>query len=75
MNVNHRSTSGGIIGIPFSIFFNMRICCVFLLELPHRGDSNGYTQYTIFDMKIENHPKSAAMGFFPETQEGVRYGK
>ena len=32
----------------FSIFFNMKLCCVFSLESPHRGDSNEYTQYTIF---------------------------
>ena len=45
------------------------------LELPHRGDSNEYTQHTIFDilMKITlNYSKSAAMGFFPGTQERVR---
>ena len=30
---------------------------MFSLELPHRGDSNEYTQYTIFSIKIENHPK------------------
>ena len=50
----------------FSIFFNMKVCCVFSLELPHRGDSNEYTQYTIFDIKKKltlNYPKSAAMGF------------
>ena len=38
-----------------------------LLESPHRGDSNEYTQYTIFNMKkknIINYPNSAAMGFF-----------
>ena len=40
----------------FMIFFNMKVCCVFSLELPHRGDSNEYTQYTIFNMKKENHP-------------------
>ena len=37
------------------------------LESPHRGDSNEYTQYTIFNMKKKNtlnYPKSAAMGFF-----------
>ena len=27
---------------------------MFLLESPHRGDSNEYTQYTIFNIKIEN---------------------
>ena len=42
----------------FSSFFNMIVLCVFLLESPHRGDSNVYTQYTL------NYPKSAAMGFF-----------
>ena len=48
---------------------------MYLLESPHRGDSNEYTQYTIFNMKRKNtlnHPKSAAMGFFPGTKERVR---
>ena len=35
----------------FLIFLNMRVCCVFSLESPHRGDSNEYTQYTIFNIK------------------------
>ena len=50
----------------FSILFNMKVCCVFLLESPHRGDYNEYTQYTIFNIKkkiAKNYPKSAAMGF------------
>ena len=34
----------------FSIFFNMKVFCVFSLESPHRGDSNEYTQYTIFNV-------------------------
>ena len=41
----------------FSIFFNMKVCCVFSLESPHQGHSNEYTQYTIFSIKKENHPK------------------
>ena len=48
---------------------------MFSLESPHRGDSNEYTQYTIFNIKKKislNNPKSAAMGFFPGTQERVR---
>ena len=52
----------------FSIFFNMKVCYVFSSESPHRGDSNEYTQYTIFNMNkknIINYLKSAAMGFFP----------
>ena len=57
----------------FSIFFNMKVYCVFSLESPHRGDSNEYTQYTIFNMNKKNtinYPKSAAMGFFFQgTQE------
>ena len=52
----------------FSIFLNMKVCCVFSLESPHRGDSNEYAQHTIFNIKKKitlNHPKSAAKGFFP----------
>ena len=52
----------------FLIFFNMRICCMFSRESPHRGDSNEYTQYTIFNINtkvILNYPKSAAMRYFP----------
>ena len=41
----------------FSIFFNVMVYCVFSLESPHRGDSNEFTQYTIFNIKKENHPK------------------
>ena len=50
----------------FSIFFNMKVVCVFSLESPHRGDSNEYKQYTIFNIKRKitlNYPKSAAMSF------------
>ena len=51
----------------FLIFFNTKVCCVFSLESPRRGDSNGCTKYTIFNMKKKNtlnYPKFAAMGFF-----------
>ena len=40
---------------------------MFSLESTHRGDSNEYTQYTIFIIKKKitlDYPKSAAMGFF-----------
>ena len=51
----------------FLIF--MKGCCVSSLELPHRGNSNKYTQYTctIFHVKRKitlNYPKAAGMGFF-----------
>ena len=52
----------------FSILFNMKVCLVFSLESPHRGDSNEYTQYTIFNIKKKitlNSPKSVAMDFVP----------
>ena len=32
----------------------MKICSVFSLESPHRGDSNEYTHFTIFNMKIKS---------------------
>ena len=50
----------------FSVFFYMKVCCVFSLESPHRGDSNEFTQYTIFNIKKKisvNYPKPAATGF------------
>ena len=52
----------------FSSFFNMKVYCMFSLQSPHRGDSNEYTQYTIFNMKKKNtlnYPKSAVIKFFP----------
>ena len=48
-----------------SVLLNMKVCCVFLLESPHRGDSNDYKQHTIINIKrkiTQNYPKSAAMG-------------
>ena len=29
----------------------MKVCCVFSLESPRRGDSNEYTQYTIYNIQ------------------------
>ena len=72
MRVDYSARSGGLIEI-FFYFFNMEVCCMSSLESPHRGDSNEYTQYTIFNIKKKNtlnYPKSAAMGFFFQgTQE------
>ena len=53
----------------FSNFFNMKVCCVYSLESPHWGDSNEYTQYTVFNIKKKitlNYPKYAAKGFFSQ---------
>ena len=53
----------------------MMVFCVFSLESPHRGDSNEYTQYTIFNTLkklTKNYHKSATLGFFPGTQERAR---
>ena len=52
MSVNHSARSGGIIGIVFSIFFNMKLCFMFSFESPHGGDSNEY-----INIKNENHHK------------------
>ena len=52
----------------FPTFFNMKVYCVFILESPHRGDSNEYHNIPFFNMKkknTRNYPKSAAMRFFP----------
>ena len=74
MSVNHSARSGGIIAI-FFISFNMKVCCVFSLESPHRGDSIEYTQYTIFNIKRKidlKYIKFATMGFYLGTQARVR---
>ena len=34
----------------FPIFFNMKVCGVFSLESSHRGGSNEYKHYTIFNI-------------------------
>ena len=63
MSVNHRRYNRDI----FLIIFNIKGCCVFSLELPYRGDSNDYPQYTIFNIEKKislNYLKSAAIGFF-----------
>ena len=67
MRVDYSARLGGLLGISFFIFFNMKVCCVFTLESPHRGDSNEYTHYTVFNMNMKNtlnYPTSAAIGFF-----------
>ena len=35
MSVNHSTRIGDIIGIVFSSFSNMKVCCLFSLESPH----------------------------------------
>ena len=58
-----------------SIFFNIKVCCVFSLKSPHRGDSIEYTQHTISINKRKitlNYPKSAAVGISQGAQERVR---
>ena len=66
MRVDNSVRSGSIIRTSF-IFYNMKVFCVFSLESPHLGDSNEYTQYTVFNIK-KNHTKfskSASKRLFP----------
>ena len=67
MRVHKSARSEGIIRISL-IFYNIKVCCVFSLESPQGGDSNEYTQYTVFNIEKKvtlNYHKSAAMRFFP----------
>ena len=44
----------------------MKVRCVFSLESPHPGESNEYTQYTIFNIKKKitlKYPTSVATEF------------
>ena len=53
---------------------NIPFYCLFSRESPHRGNSNEYTQYTIFNIKKKitlNYLKFVAMGVFPGTHERV----
>ena len=50
MSVNHSARSGGKIEVSF-VLSEMTVYCVFSLESPHRGDSNGYTQYTMVNIR------------------------
>ena len=56
----------------FSIFFNMKVYCVFSLESPQRGDSNEYTQYTISQYKKEIIPNLQVWNLFQGASERVR---
>ena len=56
-------------------FLKMKVYCVFSLESPRRGNSNEYTQYTIFmknKKSTQNYPKTAHLGFSQGTPERVR---
>ena len=57
LRVYYRARSGGIKRDIFSIFFKMKVYCVYSLELPQRGDSNKYIQYTISQYKKEINSK------------------
>ena len=37
-------------------FFHIKVYCVYSFVLPHRGDPNEYTQYTIFKIKTGKPP-------------------
>ena len=41
----------------FSVFFNMKVFWLCSLELPRRGDSNEYTEYSFFQYNKENQHK------------------
>ena len=54
------------------IFFDMRVCCVFSLESPHRGNSNEYTQYTIFNINTKTHPKLSQVCSYEIFSKGLK---
>ena len=75
MKDDKSTRSGGIIRTSL-ISYDMKVCFVFSLESPHRGDSNENTQYTIVSIRKKmtlNYSTSAALGFFFQgTQDRVR---
>ena len=71
MSVDNSARSGGIIRISL-IFYNMKVYCVYSLESPHRGDSNEYTQYTIFQYEKEKHPKLSQICSYGNFSKGLK---
>ena len=45
---------------------------MFSIESPHRGDSNEYTQYTIFNINIKNHPKLSQVCSYEIFSKGLK---
>ena len=45
---------------------------MFTLELPHQGDSNEYTQYTIFQYEEEKHPKLSQICSYGNFSKGLK---
>ena len=45
---------------------------MFLLESPQQGNSNEYTQYTIFQYKKENHPKLSQICNYGICSKGLK---
>ena len=45
---------------------------MFSLESPHGGDSNEYTQYTIFNIKKENQPKLPKIYSYGSFSQGLK---
>ena len=56
----------------FLILFNMRVCCVFSIESPHRGDSNENTQYTVFSITQKNHSKLSQVCSYEIFYKGLK---
>ena len=72
MGVNHSARDRRHKRYVFSIFFHMKVYCVFSLESPHRGDSNENTQYTIFNMKKEKHSKLSKICSYGIFSKGLK---
>ena len=45
---------------------------MFSLELPHRGDSIEYTQFTIFNMNKKKHPKLSPVCSYGIFSKGIK---
>ena len=45
---------------------------LFSLESPHRGDSNEYKQYTIFNINIKTHPNLSQICSYEIFAKGLK---
>ena len=50
----------------------MKVCYVFTLESPHRGNSNEYTQHTINQYEYEKPPKLSQICSYGLFSKGLK---
>ena len=70
MSVTHCIRAMGHNRDIFSIFFDMNVCCVLLLESPHRDDSNDFETAVLNEPSVFEPPKFYC-SLFPDVKNNI----